>query len=121
MTIRGRKNQTPLDVALERDQDVAAELLLRQGADPSYATTNGSERLFHAVERKMVRVTRFLLENGVDPDPVGHFGRTPLLLLASEGYGQDRWEIAEMLLRTGSSETSMLEIRDSERPLYGRP
>ncbi|KAF4158057.1 hypothetical protein CNMCM6936_003691 [Aspergillus lentulus] len=48
----------------------------------------------------MVRVTRYLLENGVDPDPVSQSKRNPLLIACEFLHGND-YEIAEMLLRTG--------------------
>jgi ankyrin repeat protein len=101
MTTHDIEDRTPVDLALRMCHDEAAELLLRRGANPSYPTTNSSEQLFHAVKYDMVRVTRFLLENGVEPDAVDRFGSTPLLLVATDGFSLGRPEIAEMLLRTG--------------------
>ncbi|KAH1679091.1 hypothetical protein KXX46_008844 [Aspergillus fumigatus] len=81
MTTRGRGTCAPLHRALWSCQDEAAAFLLRRGADPDFAAADGSRQLILAVRSRMVRVTRYLLEHGVDPDPLSNCGRTPRCLL----------------------------------------
>ncbi|KAH2006453.1 hypothetical protein KXV78_008444 [Aspergillus fumigatus] len=81
MTTRGRGTCAPLHRALWSCQDEAAAFLLRRGADPDFAAADGSRQPILAVRSRMVRVTRYLLEHGVDPDPLSNCGRTPRCLL----------------------------------------
>lgn len=97
---------TPLAMAAEENDLAIARELLAAGADPNSRDNLGVTPLHHAVipyhvtyEGHAANMVKELLElNGIDPDPIGIDGRTPLSLAAERGHA----ELVDIFIATDS-------------------
>jgi hypothetical protein len=66
--------EPPLLAASEAGEVSAVEFLLRRGADPNHAASDGRTPLMGAVNARKLSVVRSLLDHGADPRAVIHRG-----------------------------------------------
>ena len=113
-------NITPLMCAAAQGHFEIVRLLLQAGADVVAACDahpedggGGSQALHFAVSGKHRAATEALLDAGADPDAVGNFGRTPLVMAIYE----DDVEGVRLLLKRGARVNLKPPRKDYEPPL----
>jgi ankyrin repeat protein len=96
---------TPLMYAADKGNLEMVRLLLKSGADVSLATKSaeedggaGSEALHFAVPTKNLALVEELLNAGANPNAVGRYGRTPLVVAIYE----QNMDCAKLLLSRGA-------------------
>ena len=87
----------PLFEALDKNDYVAAQEAIRNGADVNM-TIAGLPLLSQSVSDNDLNDVEFLIENGADLNKKSRFGRTPLHEAALHGY----YDIAELLINSGA-------------------
>ncbi|MBU1108054.1 MAG: ankyrin repeat domain-containing protein [Candidatus Riflebacteria bacterium] len=90
---------TPLLLAINIDNNAAAVILLKAGADPLQTDTRGNSPLHLAAQRNNREILQLLLERSTNVDPVNQLGQTPLHVAIETLNPQ----IAGMLINAGAS------------------
>jgi len=95
----GSARGTPLFLAIGANNTVAAEALLRAGADPNVTIEKGQSPLMSAAYLGQAAVSRLLVEKGAKLDAKSEAGVTPLKSALLSGSV----EIAAYLLKSGAN------------------
>ena len=90
-------NMTPLHFAIENNHDLAAEELIRLGANIEATNKIEMTPLFIAIQKGHTQTVITLIELGANVDAVDKLGRSPLRIATEKGYA----EIVELLLKKG--------------------
>lgn len=106
-----RENEVPalVKAAEGGHADIVAELL-KHNADPNGRNRNAQTALFSACLKGFNKVVETLLEGRANVEAQDKEGRSPLLFLASEKPGKEKWTIdtLKLLLNNGAN----LEVKD---------
>lgn len=84
---RDQEQQTPLQVAADRCNSVATELLLAKNADVNAKGNMGWTPLHLATQRSCEEVVQILLAKGANVNARDEWGNTPLCLIRSTSIG----------------------------------
>lgn len=80
VNIQDGAGDRPLAAAVRAEQDRAAKLLVRLGADPDLPGINGKPAIFYPAARGNIETARFLLDAGADPNSKDETGVSVLML-----------------------------------------
>jgi hypothetical protein len=97
----GQNDFVPMFYALKCEQPAALEALLKAGANPNHADTDGINGTFAAISYFDPIYLRLMLKYGGDPNSSPIDGHTALVEAFSMGQYYDRWENFELLLNSG--------------------
>jgi ankyrin repeat protein len=118
----GTQGETPLVWAVDCQNAVGAEALLRAGANPNYLWSGHVTPTFMAATRKNSAVLEVLLRHGGDPNTQSGDGDSALMGALSLGINEDYWDNYNLLLRRGADinrpDGSGLTIVDNAAALY---
>jgi ankyrin repeat protein len=89
---------TPLMNARCSGNTDAVLFLLERGADPNFPNVGGVTILSAVARNNDEELVKLLLESGVQVDPKGHFGATPLAYAVEQGF----LGITEKLIKAGA-------------------
>ena len=107
----GRRDMTPLLVALDAGQEEAALHLLDLGSSGRAVDKNGESALMWAAFNGASRVAERLVADGIDPNPQSHEGMSALTDAVRRGYP----DIARVLLEAGADPN--VRTKAGESPL----
>jgi ankyrin repeat protein len=97
-TLLDAAGNSPLHLAVLRDDDAAVDALIAQGADVNALNQAGATPLHYAVTN--ARIVTALLTRGAKPDVVSKIGITPLLGAVSR---PDSFPVARQLIEAGAN------------------
>lgn len=97
---RNGRDQTPLEVALDINNQHIVHALCKAGADVESADSHGRKHLEHAISKGLVECLKVLLQYGAKTD-TGTFNSQTLFEMAYEGGSQDHREVYRVLMEHG--------------------
>jgi ankyrin repeat protein len=100
--VQNEDGDTPLDLALLREQVEAARMLIERGADVTVKNNYGSITLHLASLHGHVEVVGILIERSADVTAQNNYGETPLHIASL--YGQA--EVVDVLIERGADATA---------------
>jgi ankyrin repeat protein len=96
------RDQAPLRLASDVNNETAVALLIKAGADPNAKSSGGTTALFAAAESGYTGVVRQLLKAGADFHAAQGSDGEPETPLASAASFK-RWDIVELLVNSGAN------------------